>query len=194
MKNTLLMNSIALQKSVLFAAPSPLVRWPLVFGAGFALALLHAFTLPQLGMDDATPDLFSLAAVFMALYGHRDGRYLPCLMLGLVRDCASLGLLGSYAVLYGLLWKFTSRLRARLDPDHPLSAVLITFAGVFCVNLGYHVMLALSGDGIGWGRALARCVAVSVATAPLSAPLFSLGRSLLTSFGIPRNAGGFYAF
>ncbi len=187
------MIAATLQKFPQSIAPSPFLRWPLMFGAGFALALLHAFTLPQLGLDDATPDLFSLAAVFMALYAHRDGRYLSCLMLGLVRDCASLGLLGSYAVLYGLLWKFASRLRARLDPDHPLNAVLITFAGVFCVNLGYHVMLALSGDGIGWGRALARCLAVSVATAPLSAPLFALGRSLLTSFGIPRNAGGFYS-
>ncbi|MCC6573104.1 MAG: rod shape-determining protein MreD [Planctomycetes bacterium] len=173
-------------------SPNPAIRWGIVFVGGCALALIHAFSLPTLQLDDATPDLFTLGALFLALYAHREGRYLPCLMLGLVRDCVSLGLLGSYAVLYGLLWKFASRLRARFDPDHPLNAAVFSLAGVFLVNLGYHVMLALSGDGIGWGRALMRCLTVACATAPLSVLLFPLGRAMLASWGVQRGQGGFF--
>jgi rod shape-determining protein MreD len=162
-------------------------RWRIVVGGGVALAVLHAMALHRLGLEDFTPDVFTLFALFIGLHASREGRYTPSLVLGLVRDFFSLGLLGSYGVLYALLHKFAERSRARLDPDKPINTFIIAMIGVFLVNFGYHVMLALAGDGVGWQRALARCGATATATAPLAVLLFPLAHMVLSRLGVPRH-------
>lgn len=170
----------------------PMWRWRLVLFAGLSCALLHATVLRLIPFGEWQPDLFSLLALYFALYANREGRYLPCLILGLIRDFMSLGLLGSYAVLYSLLHKVASRMRVRLDPDNFLALTFMAFAGTLCVNFGYHLMLAIAGDGIGWTRALVRCLMIASATAPLAPFAFTLANHGLSRMGVPRIAGGFY--
>jgi len=175
----------------LSSQPRPSWRWRLVFLLGFTCALLHATVMRLIPFGEWEPDLFSLLALYFALYANREGRYLPCLVLGLIRDFMSLGLLGSYAVLYSLLHKVAGRARLRLDPDHFLTSTLMAFVGTFLVNFGYHMMLAISGDGIGWVRALMRCLMNACATAPLAPFVFTLANHGLTRLGVPRVAGGY---
>lgn len=171
--------------------PRPMWRWRLVLFLGVSCAILHATLLRWVPFGEWQPDLYSLLALYFALYANREGRYLPCLILGLIRDFMSLGLLGSYAVLYSLLHKAASRARLRLDPDHFLTCTMMAFAGTFLVNFGYHMMLAISGDGIGWMRALMRCLTIACATAPLAPFAFTLANHGLARLGVPRIAGGF---
>lgn len=103
-------------------------RWRLVLFAGLSCAIVHATVLRLIPFGEWQPDLFSLLALYFALYANREGRYLPCLILGLIRDFMSLGLLGSYAVLYSLLHKAASRMRVRLDPDNFLALTVMAFA------------------------------------------------------------------
>jgi rod shape-determining protein MreD len=171
--------------------PLPRFRWAILCTLGAACGLLHATLWRRIPFGEWQPDLFSLLALYYALYANRQSRYLPCLILGLIRDFLSLGLLGSYAVLYSLLHKAASRARVRLDPDNFLNAVLMAAAGTFLVNFGYHMMLAIAGDGIGWARALARCAMIACATAPLAPFAFVLGNFVLARLGVQRVAGGF---
>lgn len=53
-------------------------------------------------------------------------------------------------------------------------------------------MLAIAGDGIGWTRALMRCLMIASATAPLAPFAFTLANHELSRLGVPRIAGGFY--
>lgn len=172
----------------------PRYRWRLVIGAGVVLCLLHGLALPLLKLGQYTPDLFTLVALYIGLYASRQGRYWPSLVLGLVRDMASLGLLGTYAVLFSLLHKTADKFRTKLDPDRLPVAMLYTFGGVFLVNFGYHFMLALSGAGIGWSVALGRCAATALATAPFAVPLFPLMHSGLRALGVPRRHDGTFSF
>ena len=176
----------------LSSQPRPMWRWRLVFFSGLSCAIVHATLLRLVPFGEWQPDLFSLLALWFALYANRDGRYLPCLVLGLIRDFMSLGLLGSYAVLYSLLHKVASRMRVRLDPDNFVAVTLMALVGTFCVNFGYHLMLAIGGDGIGWTRALLRCAMIAGATAPLAPFAFTLANHGLSRAGVPRIAGGFF--
>jgi len=166
--------------------PEVRYRWRIVVGGGILMAILHAMVLGRLGLEDFTPDLFSLFALFLGLYASREGRYTPSLVLGLVRDFFSLGLLGSYGVLFSLLHKFAGKARLKFDPDKPVNLFILALAGTFLVNFGYHVMLALAGDGVGWQRALARCGATATVTAPLALILFPLAHLLLARLKVPR--------
>ena len=172
----------------------PRFRWRLVLGAGLALTLIHTLALPVLALGEFTPDLFTLVALYVGLYAHRQGRYWPSLVLGLMRDFASLGLLGSYAVLYSLLHKFAGRVRLRLDPDRVAIAMLLAFTGVFLVNFGYHFMLALSGAGVGWSAGLWRCLTTAAVTAPFTVPVFPLLHWGLAAIGMRRIQGGYWGF
>ncbi|HRJ78103.1 MAG: rod shape-determining protein MreD [Planctomycetaceae bacterium] len=169
----------------------PQYRWRLVLGVGLLCGVLHAALLRRLDLGEWQPDIFSIAALYFSLYANRQGRYLPCLVLGLVRDFLSLGLLGSYAVLYSLLHKLASKARLRLDPDHFVNAAAMAFVGTFLVNFGYHAMLALSGDGIGWSRAAMRCLSMACASAPLAPFVFVLANHGLGRLGVQRLAGGY---
>lgn len=172
--------------------PRPIWRWRLVLTVGVTCAILHATVLRQIPLAEWTPDLFSLFALWLALYANREGRYLPCLVLGLIRDFMSLGLLGSYAVLYSLLHKAAARVRVRLDPDNFMALMFMAFGGTFCVNFGYHLMLAIGGDGIGWTSALVRCAVMAASTAAVAPFAFALFNHGLTRLGVPRIAGGYF--
>lgn len=172
----------------------PRYRWRIVLGFGFALCLLHTLVLPRFDAGEYTPDIFTLFALYIGLFANRQGRYWPSLVLGLVRDFFSFGLIGTYAVLYSLLHKFAARLRVKLDPDRLPNALFFGFSGVFLVNFGYHFMLALSGDGVGWSVALWRCTATALASAPFAVPLFPLLHRGLRAIGVSRSYGGLMNF
>lgn len=172
----------------------PRLRWRLVLGSGLALCAIHVLALPRLNLGHYTPDLFTLVALYIGLYAHRQGRYWPSLVFGLMRDFFSLGLLGSYAVLYSLLHKFAGRVRLKLDPDNLPIAVLLAFVGVFLVNVGYHFMMALSGAGVGWSAGLWRCFAMAAVTAPFAVPIFPLLHLGLRGLGFSRLQGGYWGF
>jgi rod shape-determining protein MreD len=170
---------------------APQYRWRIVAGGGLLFAAVHTLLLHRLNLDDFTPDLYSVFALYLGLFASRSGRYTPCLVLGLIRDFFSLGLLGSYGVLYSLLHKAAERGRGKLDPEKPLNVFIMALIGTFLVNFGYHGMLVVSGDGIGWSRAVARCASMAVASAPVAVliyPLFHLG---LNRLGVGR-AGGYW--
>lgn len=167
------------------------VQWRgrIVIGGGLLLSIAHAMLLHRLGWEDFTPDLFTVAALFIGLFASRHGRYAPSLVFGLIRDFFSLGLLGSYAVLYSLLHKAAESARHKFDPFKPVNVFVMAMIGTFLVNLGYHMMLALAGDGVGWHRGLARCAACAVATAPLAVLLFPLAHLSLEKLGARMNGG-----
>jgi rod shape-determining protein MreD len=170
----------------------PRWRWPLVLGGGLVLSWAHVFAVPREAWGDFTPDLVTLFALFLGLYASRQGRYLPCLVLGLTRDLFSLGLIGSYAVLYGLLHKAASRGRDKLDPFQPGNVFIFAVAGVFFTNVGYHFLLVLTDQGIGWTRALARCAAMAAASGVLAVVAFPLAHLALGRLGWRRANGGFW--
>lgn len=167
----------------------PRYRWRIVVGGGLLLAAVHAMLLHRLRLGDFTPDLYSVFALYLGLFASRQGRYLPCLALGLIRDFFSLGLLGSYGVLYSLLHKAAGRTRGKMDPENPLVILLMALAGTFLVNFGYHGMLVVSGEGVGWTRALLRCACVALASAPPALFLYPLLHFLLHRLGVGRSGG-----
>lgn len=169
------------------------VRWRgrIVIGGGVVLAIVHAALLHRLNLEDFTPDLHTVAALFLGLFASRHGRYGPSLVFGLIRDFFSLGLLGSYAVLYSLLHKVAGRAREKLDPERPGNVFVMAVIGTFLVNFGYHVMLAIGGDGVGWSRAITRCASTAIATGPLAVLLFPIAHFALDKLGAKRS-GGFW--
>ncbi len=168
-------------------------RGRIVIGGGLVLSLAHALALPRLGLHDFTPDLYTVAALFIGLFASRHGRYGPSLVFGLIRDFFSLGLLGSYAVLYSLLHKAAGRAREKFDPFKPVNVFIMALIGTFLVNLGYHSMLALAGDGVGWTRAIHRCACMAVGTGPLAVLLFPVAHFTLEKLGA-REEGGYWNF
>lgn len=172
---------------------TPQYRWRIVVGGGLLLAAVHAMLLHRLGWGDFTPDLFSIFALYIGLFASRHGRYTPALILGLIRDFFSIGLIGSYGVLYSLLHKAAGRTRGKLDPDKPLNVFIMAVIGTFLVNFGYHGMLVISGDGIGWSRALVRCASVAIASAPFAVALFPLIHLGLDALRVDRQ-GGYWNF
>ncbi len=185
---------MATARAFLERSSSPRGRWRLVIGLGLLFSGVHALALPRLNLGEYTPDLFTLFALYVGLFASRHGRYWPSLVLGLVRDFFSMGLIGTYAVLYSLLHKFSGKLRGKLDPDFPPIGLLFGFTGVFLVNFGYHFMLSFGGDGVGWSVALWRCTATALVTAPFAIPVFPLLHWLLTSLGYQRTQGGYFNF
>lgn len=172
---------------------TPQFRWRIVVGGGLALAAAHAMLLHRLNAGEFTPDLYSIFALYIGLFASRHGRYTPSLILGLIRDFFSIGLLGSYGVLYSLLHKVAGRARGKLDPEKPLNVFIMALFGTFLVNFGYHGMLVISGDGIGWSRALVRCASIAVASAPFAVVLFPLFHLGLDALRVDRQ-GGYWNF
>ncbi|MBZ0137799.1 MAG: rod shape-determining protein MreD [Planctomycetes bacterium] len=172
---------------------TPQYRWRIVVIGGLTMAGAHAMLLHRLDAGDFTPDLFSIFALYVGLFASRHGRYTPSLVLGLIRDFFSIGLLGSYGVLYSLLHKVAERARGKLDPERPLNVFLMALTGTFLVNFGYHAMLVIAGDGIGWTRALARCASIAIASAPFAVALFPLFHLGLDTLRVDRQ-GGYWNF
>lgn len=170
----------------------PRYRWRTICGAGLVLTFLHIWVLHRFDVGDFTPDLFTLVAIYMGLYASREGRYAPNLVLGLIRDLFSIGLLGTYAVLYSLLYKVMTVGRRRMDPDKPVNTLVLAWLGVFFVNFGYHFVLVLLGSGVGWTRAGLRCACIATATAPIAVFLFPLLHYGLYKAKFNRLPGGYW--
>lgn len=170
---------------------NPRYRWRIVLGGGVVLSFVHAVLLPGLNMGAYTPDLLSIFALYLGLFASRQGRYTPSLALGLVRDFFSIGLIGTYGVLYSLLHKAADKARAKLDAEKPVNVFVMAAIGTFLVHFGYHGMLVVAGDGIGWSRALVRCASTAVATAPFAVLLFPLAHFALDRTKVDR-AGDFW--
>jgi rod shape-determining protein MreD len=168
-------------------------RVRVILGGGLALSVIHALLLRELALEDFTPDLFTVGALYIGLFASRSGRYAPSLAFGLIRDFFSLGLLGSYAVLYSLLHKAAGRAREKFDPYKPANVFIMALVGTFLVNLGYHAMLAMAGDGVGWSRAVTRCASMAVGTAPVAVLAFPAMHFALEKLGA-RNDGGYWNF
>ena len=170
---------------------TPQYRWRIVCGGGLLLAVVHTMLLRRLRMGEFTPDLYSIFALYLGLFASRQGRYVPCLVLGLIRDFFSIGLLGSYGVLYSLLHKAAGRARGKLDPERIINIFIMALIGTFLVNFGYHGMLVIGGNGIGWTRALARCASTAAASAPLAVFIYPLMHFALDKLRVNR-IGGFW--
>ncbi len=170
---------------------NPQYRWRIVFGGGLTLSFVHAVLLPGLHLEEFTPDLYSVFALYLGLFASRQGRYTPSLALGLVRDFFSIGLLGTYGVLYSLLHKAAHKAREKFDPEKPINVFIMAAIGTFLVHFGYHGMLVVGGDGIGWSRALVRCASTAVASAPFAVLLFPIAHFALDRMGVDR-AGDFW--
>ncbi|MCA8937880.1 MAG: rod shape-determining protein MreD [Planctomycetes bacterium] len=172
-------------------AHTPQYRWRIVGSGGLLLAVVHTMLLRRMNLGEFTPDLYSIFALYLGLFASRQGRYVPCLVLGLIRDFFSLGLLGSYGVLYSLLHKVAGRARGKLDPERIINVFIMALFGTFLVNFGYHGMLVVSGSGIGWTRALYRCASIAVASAPLAVFVYPLMHFGLDKLRVTR-LGGFW--
>ena len=172
----------------------PQYRWRIIFVSGVLLSMIHALLLPRLNLGAFTPDIFSVVALYFGMFANRKGRYLPSLALGLMRDFFSLGLLGSYAVLFSLLHKFAAKARLKLDPSRLSNVFILAVIGTFLVNFGYHVMLALSGSGIGWTASITRCGCTAIASGLPAVLMFPIFHSLLARAGVARVSGGYLNF
>ncbi|MCA8916485.1 MAG: rod shape-determining protein MreD [Planctomycetes bacterium] len=168
---------------------TPRYRWRIVAGGGLVLACIHTLLLHRLKLGDFTPDLYAVFALYLGLFASRQGRYVPCLVLGLIRDFFSIGLIGSYAVLFSLLHKAAGRARRKLDPDKLLNVFIMCLIGTFLVNFGYHGMLVISGYGVGWSRALVRCASIAAASAPVAVLVYPLAHMCLHRLGVGRSGG-----
>ena len=170
----------------------PVCRWRIIVGSGISLAMLQAMVFTPDRFGDFTPDLYSIMALYFALFASRHGRYVPSLALGLIRDFLSMGLIGTYGVLYSLLHKASEKARGKLDPDRLPNILIMAVAGTFLVNFGYHAMLVVAGDGIGWSNAITRWGSIALATGPFAVFLYPLIHFALGRVGIPRAAGGYW--
>lgn len=115
----------------------------------------------------ARPDILTALALYFTLWTNPRGRYLPCMALGLMRDMFSVGPVGTYAILYSLLYRLLESRRHRIPRTGMLSQLAIGFLGTVAINVGYHAALVVFGDGVGWRYALVQ----GLLTAMLSAPL-----------------------
>lgn len=172
----------------------PQYRWRIVIIGGVILSAIHALLLPKLLLGLFTPDIFSVCALYIGLFSNRKGRYLPSLALGLMRDFFSLGLLGSYGVLFSLLHKFAARMRLKLEPERLTNVFFMAIIGTFLVNFGYHVMLSLSGAGIGWTASVIRSACIALSSGVCAVLLFPIFHSLLRKLGVARVSGGYLNF
>ena len=91
----------------------------------------------QIGMGDfvrvggsgARPDLVLLAVIFIAIHAPRDAALLGAFGIGLVKDMTTLSPLGLYAIAYSLVGMFISATQELVYRAHPVTHVLLGFAG-----------------------------------------------------------------
>ena len=169
---------------------SPRYRMTLIAGGGLAFALASVLLFPRVGVLGVWPDVMTLYALFFTLFNNERGRYLPCMALGLLRDVFSAGPFGTYAILYGLLYRLLMSRRKSLYRDNPLTLLAIAFLAVVLINLGYHATLVMTGAGIGWTDAGLRALSLGAVTAPFMLPLTWLMKAGLARAGVERMPGG----
>ncbi|MCK6440592.1 MAG: rod shape-determining protein MreD [Planctomycetes bacterium] len=160
--------------------------------AGLILAVISACLLSRISIFGVWPDVISLYALFFALHANERGRYLPCMALGLMRDLLSAGPLGTYAILYGLLYRLLTPHRKSLFRENPLTLALLAGVVVAGINLAHHMSLVLTGAGVGWGTALTRSLLIGLVSAPLMPLLSFMMKWLLGRLGVERLPGGVY--
>jgi len=116
-------------------------------------------------------DLLYLIAVFIALEaGVRDALW-SALWIGLLRDLASVGRLGSSAVLLVLAAAGVLLIRDRVFRESAVMDAAFVFAVVFLCALCDAVWLGLAGHEAAWGTLAGRATGQAAVTAALS-PVF----------------------
>ncbi|MCA8938932.1 MAG: hypothetical protein KDB07_03955, partial [Planctomycetes bacterium] len=133
----------------------------------------------QITLFGVWPDLVTLYALFFILYGnHKEGGYIPVMLLGLLRDVFSIGVPGTYAILYGLLHKLLAGRKGIAYRDSAIALVVLGAFAVFAVNFGYYMLLVVNKLGSGLGYGVWRSALMSMVSAPLM-PVLVLGMSAL---------------
>jgi rod shape-determining protein MreD len=131
------------------------LRWFGFVLMAFVLLVLQVGVVGPLGLGPqrVVPDLLLLAAVLLAFRGSGYQVLVGCWILGMMKDMNSQASLGSYALAFGLMGWGIMRVRDLFYGDHPVTLILITFAGCFFVE---HLVLLvgivrgdLSGAGMG---------------------------------------------
>jgi len=167
------------------------MAWVLVAGCGSVL--LATLVMPSLRFAGAWPDIVTLMVLWHALHGDPKGRYVPGMAVGLMRDLLTACPFGAHTVLYGLMHRVVGERRYALRRDNPIAQLVLAFVAVLVVNLMMHLILVLTGAGIGWSAALSHSAMIAALSAPFM-PLVCLGmRVLLTFVKTARRAGDNWA-
>lgn len=172
--------------------PHPQYRNTIFLGGGFLLSLLSATLFSRFLVFGVWPDVVTLYALFLTLYGNGRGRYVPCMALGLMRDMLSAGPIGTYAILYGVMHRLIAPRRKSLYRDNPFTLALLAVGVVAALNLSYHFSMVFIGAGIGWSSALSRGLLIGIVSGPLMPLLSWLMKSMFRRFGIERLPCGAY--
>ncbi|MDA1194989.1 MAG: rod shape-determining protein MreD [Planctomycetota bacterium] len=144
----------------------------------FALTLL-ATALPDLlpstwGLARHPPDLWALAALYLALRARGFRAVGWAVLLGLIRDCVSLDPLGTHGFVLGaiaFLFCAGQRERGRVDGA---SRVALVFVGVLASGWLYLLRLVPIGGGVVTFGAFLDAIPVALWSALLAMGLFPL--------------------
>lgn len=160
----------------------PVYRYRLVIGGGGILVLLTILVLYRLSLFGVWPDVVTLYALFFILYGnHRQGGYVPVMLLGLVRDFFSIGTFGTYAILYGLLHKALANRKGLAFRESAIALLILGGLSVFAVNMGYYLLMVIRGLGSGMTFGMVKSSLIAGVSAPLM-PLLTLMMTGLLEF------------
>lgn len=163
------------------------LAWILVVGLGSVW--LATWAAPMLKVSGAWPDLVTLFVLWHALYGDPKGRYVPGMLVGLIRDVFSACPFGAYTVIYGIMHRQVAERRYALKRDNPVAQVLLAFVCVFLANCMMHAFLLVTASGIGWTAAISHSAMIAGLSAPFM-PLICLGMALgLRALGTARRSG-----
>jgi rod shape-determining protein MreD len=142
-----------------------------------------------LKLNDAWPDVVTLFVLWHALHGDPKGRYVPGMLVGLIRDVFSACPFGAYTVIYGLMHRQVASRRYALRRENPVAQVILAFLCVFMVNCAMHAFLWITSSGIGWTAAIVHSATIAALSAPFM-PLVCWGMSLgLRALGTARRNG-----
>lgn len=169
------------------------LRWAYILVGGLGTVLLASSFLNGMTVADSAVDLVTLWVVWHSLHGDPRGRYVPAMMVGLIRDLMSASPFGMYAVLYGLLHRVLSGNRMGVRRNHPLLLMALAFGAVLLIGVATHACLLTRGAGIGWSLALERSAISAALSAPLLPLINLLMQLLLPSLGTDRRPCGAWA-
>ena len=121
----------------------------------------------------AAPQPLLILALFVALFAKRDAALLGCWMLGFMQDLASVTLIGTGALAYGLIGLAIVRVRSSVFRDHPLSHIFLALVFGFLANELIALRVA-AADGFNSRLLLAEPLATAIYTALLAPCLMPL--------------------
>ena len=122
---------------------------------------------------------------------YRDGKMNPTPEIKVERETDTTAVLDGDGGIGLHVGPYAMKMAIEKAAEFGLGAVCVHNVG-HMGGAGYHAMLALSGDGIGWSRALVRCAATGASSALFAVPLFTLAHYGLAKVGVRRLPGGFW--